>query len=734
MANNNIQTTNLNSTFNALKKGRDVGPMRATSVNDGYKRIPKHNLAPSVTASTGGMTKTASGISYGQPQFFSPVHTPINWQIPSKRLEIYQWSRFFYENEPKVASAIDFYAEFPMTDWEHESRDRKVTVYFDKLKRKLRLPYWCKLISHEVHLLGDCFILSEIDCPHCHGAGRIGDQVCEHEGGTVRRIVILNPDYVDVDASPLNPEPTILFRPDESLMNLVQKKGPGYERLHPDVIRNISQGLPLRLDNRNISHLKYGESGYSTYGIGMVKRLFPVLSYKTKLMVAQWIVAERLIVPIKVVKVGTDERPAGAADIASVQAQLQATANDPNVTIVTHHAFDLQWYGASGQVLQLDNQLEFINQEVLDGLMINNALLNGEGPTHASASVGIEAMIQRLSSFRQYISEWILKDIYLPESTRQDFIDVDPDTDEEEYVVPGIKWNKMHLRDEQQYQSNMLQLYDKGIVSSETVLEAFGLDAATELEKKRYDAIQLMALDQQEGAGDGGIGGGFGGGGMGDMGGMGDLGGMGEEGGDMGGMGDMGGGDAPIAAGGGDVVAKSTMTGLDPVNPSQYGGRVLKKKTRSKIDHEKARVYNQASPQDVSQSQGSGESNNRPNMGYTNIERILIDNIAKYQKDGLIRYPVKPQFKIKAGGSNYIIDFAIVSLKVGIEADGEMFHSNPKQLKHDQERDKKLAQQGWTIIRFKDREIEKQAPQVMSNIVKTIMQKENFIKNQAKKA
>ena len=41
---------------------------------------------------------------------------------------------------------------------------------------------------------------------------------------------------------------------------------------------------------------------FQKYGVGMVRRLFPILSYKTKLMVAQWIIAERLIVPTKIIK------------------------------------------------------------------------------------------------------------------------------------------------------------------------------------------------------------------------------------------------------------------------------------------------------------------------------------------------------------------------------------------------------------------------------------------------
>lgn len=746
-----ILTTNLSSTFQALRS-RDPNRIRLQNIEEhpDYKRVPNNNYAPIAvvnTGSWGGMTRKASGSSgiiYGQPQFFSPIHTPINWQLPSKRIEQYQWARFFYENEPKVASAIDFYSEFPMSDWDHECKDRKVKLYFDNFKKKLHLTKWSKLISHEVHLLGDCFPLIEIDCPHCHGHGKLGSDVCEHEGGSVRRIVILNPDYVEVFTSPLNPEPIVALRPDEELVNMVTRKIPGYERLHPDVIKLVATGQPIRLDNRNVSHLKYGECGYNRFGIGMVRRLFPILSYKTKLMVAQWIVAERLIIPIKIVKVGSDERPAGPADIAAVQSQLASTANDPNLTIVTHHAFELDWAGSNGKVLTLSNEFEFINQEILDGLMINNALLNGEGPTFGNASVGIEAMIQRLKTFRKQISDWIEEFIYLPEAKRQGFIDKNPEgeSEEEQYIVPKIKWHKMHLRDEQQQRTFTMQLYEKGLLSAQTVLETFEFDPDQEIERKRYDAVQMMALGKGFGA-EGGPGGGPGAAGgmppLGDMGGGGPPGG-----GDMGGGppiapggggapgGDMGGG---MGGGAGPIVAKSTALSAEVADPSQFGGRVLKKKTRERMQSEQQKIYNQQHKKQVDSFGQQRDEKGR--IIFTKPERELIAHLTRYIKDGLIRYPIQPQYRLNVAGTEYPVDFAIVSLKLGIEADGEMFHGSPEQERKDKERDMKLAQVGWTIIRFKDHEIEESPQQVMTQIVQQIMKKEMYMKEQfqaAKKA
>ena len=644
--------------------------------------------------------------------------------------------RFFYENEPKVASAIDFYSEFSMSGWDHECKDRKVKKYFDKLSKRLDLVKWCRLISHELHMLGDCFPMVEISCEQCNNTGKIGDMICEHEGGTVRRVIILNPDFVEVFTPPLNPNPIIALKADEDLVNMVQRKTPGIEKLTPQVVKLIASGQPIPLDNRNVGHLKYGECPYTKFGIGMIRRLFPILSYKTKLMVAQWIVAERLILPIKIVKVGSDERPAGPADIAAVQAQLAQTANDPNLTIVTHHAFELDWAGANGKILTISNEFEIINQEILDGLMINNALLNGEGPSFGNASVGIEAMIQRLKTFRSQISDWIEKFIYLPEARRQGFVTKDPDTGEDEYIVPKIKWHKMHLRDEQQQRTFVMQLYEKGLLSAPTVLEAFEYDPDNEIERKRYDMVQNLALGQgQGGQGAPGMGGGGGGGGM--MPPMGDMGGGGAPGGDMGGGmpgapggapgGDMGGG----APGGAPVVAKASSLSAQTVDPNQFGGRVLKRRTRERLQSEQVKVFRQQQRMQQPVGRGQQQRDEKGRIIYTKPERMLMEKLIQAQRDGLIRYHIQPQFRVTAGEKEYPLDFAIPQLKIGIEADGEMFHGQPDQEAKDKARDMVLGQQGWTIARFKDYEIEDYPQKVLQTIIQNIMQKEIYVQQQA---
>ena len=730
-------TTNLDRHFKDLKKGLPNGSPPMVQPALAASEAPYELPSPEFTHSSFGsynrkMTKKGAGgtIQYSQPTFFSPVYTPINWQIPSKRREQYQWLRFFYENEPRVAAALDFYARFPMSSgFELECKDRHVKNYFDNLNKKLDLERWLRLISHEVHLMGDCFPFLEVNCDICGGA----DPLCEHEGGSFKRLIVLNPDFVEVFTNPLTPNNSIMLIPDDELKELVRKRGPGAENLSDSISTMVMAGQPIPLDNLSVSHLKYGESPYRRYGISMIRRLFPILAYKTKLMTAQWIVAERMILPVKIVKVGTEERPASENDISNVQQQLSMTSNDPNLVIVTHHAFEMQYVGGGSQVLQLSQEWDFINQEVLDGLGINKMLLNGEGPVYSSAAIGAEVMIQRLEDWRRELKRWVEKSIYLPVARMKGFIEKN-EWGEDEYIIPKIKWNSLNLRDVNQERQMILNLFDKGLVSRKRVLDEFSIDPDTEAEQMRYERVEAMTEQPDDGGGEGGMGmeGGMGGGL--DMGGGMDMGmGGGEMGGEMGGGMDMGAGD--MGAGLGEAAASTGRDQIEIANVGEYGGKVLKRKTRDRMDSGKSSNEGEIL-KDRNGKPISGDGFDRDENGRiyrTSIEIAILKGLQERARLGRINHRWVSAYEVRGPGKQpYMLDVAFPSLKIAIEADGEMFHSGDKQEKKDKERDAKLAQMGWTVARFTETDINKNISRVIDDIERLLDKKEHFLRSRGK--
>jgi very-short-patch-repair endonuclease len=642
-----------------------------------------------------------SNTVYTQPHFYSPLHTPQNWQVPSRRSEIYQWARYFFENEPKVAAAIQFYSEFPMQGFELQCSNSKIKKYFERLNKKLKLDYWLPLISSEYYMLGDVFPFLGISCPQCGGTGILDGKTCSHKGGVFNKLIVLNPDWIEVKQNALADEPFIQLLPNDELRRIVSEKYPLeiYNRI-PEYFRvMISSGQPIPLSNRSVKHLKHMPAPYGTYGTSMIRRLFKTLAYKDRLMTANWIVAERLILPVRIVKIGNDDRPAGPTDIANVQQQLAHVQNDPNLTLVTHHAFDYQFAGAQGSIVQLQSEYEMITKEILDGLMLPQAILNSEMAGYQGVQIGAEILITRLENWRKKLSRYIEEDIYMPVAKMQGFIDEEESKEAGEtvYIYPTIKWEDLNIRDDTQKKQQYLGLHDAGILSTQTLTEMFDLDYDQEIERRREEANIQMSLGggmMPGAAGMGGMGGGMpmgGGGGMppppmgGDMP-MGDMGG-----GDMGG-GDMGGG-MPAAA-----------------SADKNAGKIVKRKHKNRIEKK-------------------SEEMQQGQMPYSNqaiqLTKLFNDQGANIPFKKFAQYKVSnPQ------GQPFVLDFAIPDLKIAIEADGEL-HKIPENKERDIKRDQKLSRRGWVILRFGENEIKEKVDIVMGEILKYVGLRANELKRKS---
>ena len=684
---------------------------------------------------------------FTQPMFFSPLHTPQSWQIASKRKEVYQWARFYYENEPKAAAGVDFYAGFPMNGFDLECKDKKILAYYEHMVEKLELNKWLRRISHEYFLLGDVFVFSEVSCPHCHGVGMLNDgRQCNHPDGTFKRILVLNPDFIEVNNSQLADHPTIALIPDDDLKKVIAHKKPKevYDSIPQNIKDMISSGAPIPLSSRCVSHIRHKGSPYGVYGESLLRRLFMLIAYKTKLMTANWIMAERHILPIRIAKVGNDNRPASEFDIADVQSQLAAVANDPNLTIVTHHAFELIHEGATGKIHDIASQLEYVGKEMLDGLMLNQGLLNGELAGYSSVAIGAETMIRRLETWRQELAEWVEKYIFLPVAQMQGFVDVSKSEliGETVYLYPKIKWNDLRLRDNTNYLQSLMQLHDKGIISTQKLLSEFNIDYDQEVNRIREEQIISGKGGLVQGGAGGAPGGmdlGMGGGMPGGMdlgGGM--PGGMDLGGGMPGGM-DLGGGMPGGGAPAGGAPAGGAPAGGAPAGGAPAGGAPA---TASNIESltkiaqfdqsfsvgNDFKVYKRGKQPKVKDDQKGTQEKLTP-VYLTKPEQKLYNIITRLG----LPYRVYAQYKQQVPGQQnpYLLDFAIPELGLDLEADGDFWHSDPESIQRDKERDYRLASMGWRIIRLREDALNNKADVVETIIRNNIQEIINYKRKKA---
>lgn len=776
--------TGSNETINSVIK-QTTAKITGEKIDGANWNYPTRNIrtasfspTPSVDRSI-RLSQSMSNTNTTAPNFYTPFTTPSAFQIPNNRKEVYLWAQWWMDNEPKVAAGIEFYSDFPLSEFELECSNGYVKDYFEDLVKRLNFAKYLPLISQEYHLRGDAFPFASIECEHCHGSNvdEHTNEKCKHEGATWKSLTIINPDQIEGTPFFIDQEPMYYMTPNEDMIKIVQEKKPKefYDKIAPELRKRIIAREPIPLDPMCLYHFKRGAAPWQPFGTSMIRRLFPTLAYKDKLRQAQWLVAERHILPIKLVTVGSEERPASEEDLEAVQEELTNVANDPLLTLVTHHNFKFEYVGASGKVLQLTNEYELIDQEIIDGLMLNKAIINGEGPSYSNAQVGLLVMAKKLEKIRKEIAYWIEEVLFKSVAIWNGFT-MEGERGQIKYIYPTVKWGDLQLRDNTGKLQMLVQAQQAGVISAQTLIESFDINYDQEVERLRFEqTANFINSPDASATGGGDMGGGMGGG----MGGMG-----GGYGGDMGGgapsdiespesMGgglDLGGapGGAPMptASVGNEENYRTAASVIEEIYERQvkaatenYNKRVASKQIVSEAHKNflesqckvTGRGYLGALPHELPDftetvwrirpdgGDGCKPLNPQAQEEMQNI-RYHYRIAAKKEEKGVMKLFTNLEQKLykiilssnipfafyaqyQAGpGLQYQLDGAFPAIKLGVEADSKTYHSAPEKIMSDKKRDASLATHGWTILRFTEGELNEQ-PQEIVNVIVDVIKK-----------
>lgn len=427
-------------------------------------------------------------ITIGNPTFYQPLFQSTNLLLPRDRRERNEWCRHFYRTEPIVATALDLHTEFPISDLNNVCSDPYIKKFFDYLAfEKLDMVNLLLEIGLEYWKLGDVFPF-----------GQFNESEGLWEGFT-----LLNPDYVNVNASIFAKEQQIELIPDDQVTNIIAGGPSGqfgdlYRQFPEDIVIAVKQGKNISLDSRLVSHIAHKASPYESWGLPLMMRCFKTLIYKDKLRQAQDAIANRHIMPLRVAKIGTPGEPMPTQDDIDVFRDILAEGeDDPNFFLVYHYGLSFDYVGSTGKILPLNTEFDFIQNELMTGLGITQAMLNGDGSTYSTAQVGAEALARRYASYRLRLESWIRKKVYRPISEVQGFYKPKNGTiaiknmspreirravsnKEMELIVPKLLWQQQDLTSNQTAMNFIQSLRDKGLVSMTTVLPLLSLDPETE--------------------------------------------------------------------------------------------------------------------------------------------------------------------------------------------------------------------------------------------------------------
>lgn len=171
---------------------------------------------------------------------------------------------------------------------------------------------------------------------------------------------------------------------------------------------------------------------------------------------------------------------------------------DKDFKIITHAAIKVERIGASGAIVDTQNDFNFIRENLYAGLMVPKSVMDTEGSAYASASIGLEVLRTRYISFRNMVEKWLKKKIFAPISQIHEFFEYR--NGEKVLIVPDIDWNHINLYDLNDYIQALGNYVDKNKVSVHTLYRSLGLNWEEEQRLIREEAVRgsIMAKEAQE--------------------------------------------------------------------------------------------------------------------------------------------------------------------------------------------------------------------------------------------
>ena len=99
-------------------------------------------------------------------------------------------------------------------------------------------------------------------------------------------------------------------------------------------------------------------------------------------------------------------------EIEAVKEMFASREIDPNFTIFYHWGIDVQFYGASGKILNITPEHDRVRKYKFLGLGISEALLSGGSATYATAYMNLEVLRQRYLHFQLRLENFVHKGLF----------------------------------------------------------------------------------------------------------------------------------------------------------------------------------------------------------------------------------------------------------------------------------------------------------------------------------
>lgn len=472
-------------------------------------------------AASVGMNKTGDyNVTQSPSMFYSPELTTESWLLPKSRQEILKWVRIFFNLEPYIQAIIMMHSRYPLSNFEIVTPDKSITEFYTEMA-----------FNKDFDLYG---FMNEASLSY----QKFGEAICfgNMERGKDKfyrwtKFVLLEPELIEIKTDMFSGGKTFELIPTDELKNLVSSTKPeDAERKKqlaeeaPEIMAAINEKRNIKLSEEAVSQIARITDPSATRGTSQIQSCFKVLIYQDWIRLAQSAFAQRYIFPIELWTIGDLERNIipTADDLDRFRTIITQAVQQPPFSLVFPPTVHYEPLSTLGKQFPINNEYEYIQDQLMVALGVNKNLILGEGPSFSNLKgMALQTLMKRYKGDREKFEKWMINHFFRPIAEKNGFFTTV--AGKKKLVLPEIVWHQsLDIEEQEQERQQMIELHDKGYLSTETLYTKFpSLDYATEQKRLEMEKGTIWdkgddrlpgkinkSLTKGLGGGGGGVGGG----------------------------------------------------------------------------------------------------------------------------------------------------------------------------------------------------------------------------------
>lgn len=410
---------------------------------------------------------------------YSSYDTPmydLERGVPTEFKDQVRLARGLYRTESITSTVIDVLVQFSCGEFENIHEDSKIKDFFDAIKETSNLSDIVKNIFIDYYIAGNAF-------PY---RSEKGDIVKSRSGVDVPQYswTVLNPEMTKVEGPLLFNQAIITLEPNDDLKEIFKSEDKYIKSLirdfDKDLKKEIIEGKGMPLDPDRVYHIARNKQPYERYATPFIMRNVIPLMVKQKLLQMDLSTADGVINQLVTVTIGNDKFPAKQKHLDRV-AELLRTPNKA-YTLIWDHTLDVKFHKPEADLFDPEKYKQ-ANEDILAGYGIVRQIISNENSSYAGQAVSIKSLIGWLESGRADVERWI----------EREYQKIAKENNLDSY--PRVKFKKITISDEKSIQGTLFNLYDRSIISAESLLDNFGYSLDMEVDRlKEEQELQKEGL------------------------------------------------------------------------------------------------------------------------------------------------------------------------------------------------------------------------------------------------